>query len=538
MFTNIKMLNVNKINDEKKRVNQRLTKDGMRKQNVPAIIEAVALTLDPKAYQDESSTIDQQLSKMDREKREKKLMQYQLKNNPQTVSNFLVNKYSDGNFNKAGLDRYDNSEERKKLGITFDYHVYFKPEKEFNDRRANNKYVMSETIIDRTVGDNYTYHIPVWIDTTGEVPIFMTDYGEIVNDPASRGLLWSLKQLRDAIESRSFSVPPEADDILSQWGFIKNGRIVHDLKHGFMVEKYLKSIGNEDKKENAIKYLDTMVKALAEDDDLGDWIGDGDLNVDEPEQQIPEPEVVEEQKPEIEEQPQEEVVQEEVVEVTDPPVEISNIPEGETDEQKLAREKLEEEAKAKKLEELLKKQKEKEAALLKKQEEEAKALEKKREEEAEALKKKEEEEAKIREANRPPTAEESATGFQITPTSKKTTSTLYQLAVASRVPTVTYTQLTKGTANDVRTEIYVPLEGKLYVIRLRTGTQKLKLNIITSDLGQYKNGLKRWLEKGWIIPTAIPQNVVDLLKAKGFGDLIDGKHPKDMIPGFERAIRK
>ena len=234
------MLSVKKLNEERKQVNQRLTKDGLRKQNIPKIIEAVALTLDPKAYTDESSTIDKQLAVMDREIKEKKLMAYQLKTNPQNVSNFLANKYSDGNFNVGVVDRYDNSDERKKHGITFDYHVYLKPESELKvpkEKRGHNKYILSEPVHDRSTGDSYTYHIPVWMDTSGEVPFYMTDYGENLSDPNSKGLLWALGRLRSAIDSGLYRVRPEVEEILTQWGFLDNGKIVHDIKRGVIVEK-------------------------------------------------------------------------------------------------------------------------------------------------------------------------------------------------------------------------------------------------------------------------------------------------------------
>lgn len=272
------MLSVNKINAERKEVSQKLTKEGLRKPNVPKVIEAIALTLDLKAYVDESTTIDKQIAIMDREIKEKKLLDYKLRNDPQNVSNFLANKYSEGNFNRGVVDRYDNSEERKKHGITFDYHVYFKPDKRIkSENRGHNKFTLSDTIIDRSVGDSYTYHVPVWLDHSGDHPFYVTDYGEIVSDPKSRGLLWALRQLKNAIEGGRFQIEPEAETVLNQWGFLDNGKIIHDIKNGVMVEKYLKSFNNEDKKLNAVQYLDTMVKVDNEYED--DWWGDYDPDI-------------------------------------------------------------------------------------------------------------------------------------------------------------------------------------------------------------------------------------------------------------------
>ena len=49
------MLSIQKLNDEKKRVNQHLTELGIKKDNQKEIIEAVALTLQAKELQKEKS---------------------------------------------------------------------------------------------------------------------------------------------------------------------------------------------------------------------------------------------------------------------------------------------------------------------------------------------------------------------------------------------------------------------------------------------------------------------------------------------------
>ena len=252
------MLSIQKLNDEKKRVNQHLTELGIKKDNQKEIIEAVALTLQPKEFQNEKASVDEQLVLMKREKDEKKLLEYQLKTNPENVSTFLANKFSDGNFNRALSDQYDNTAERIKHGLTFEYHVYLPPDQKFDSKRGLNRYHLSETIIDRKVGDKYVYHVPIHIDSSQDVPFFVTDYGEVVNAGKPGGLLWALKGLRDAIDSGKFQLDPAAEVELSRWGFLVDGRIVHDIKGGVMVEKYLNTLQPE-KRVEAIKYLDTSL---------------------------------------------------------------------------------------------------------------------------------------------------------------------------------------------------------------------------------------------------------------------------------------
>ena len=254
------MLSVSKLNTNRARINQHNTSRGILKDKRDEIIEAVALTLAPKEYTGEEKTIDEQLSIMKREKDEKKLLEYQLKNNPQNVSTFLANKYADGNFNLAVKDRYDNSEERKKSGLTFDYHVYLPMDERYNGKRGHNKYALSDTILDRSSGDSYTYHLPIWINSEGEIPFFVTDYGEEVDNSNSRGLKWALQQLRIAIDSGRFFLDPLSEEILSQFGFLVAGKIIHDIKGDILVEKYLKSIHPPEKKAEAVRYLDFFVK--------------------------------------------------------------------------------------------------------------------------------------------------------------------------------------------------------------------------------------------------------------------------------------
>lgn len=255
------MLSVQKLNENRDRLRQLKTKRGIQKEKRDEIIEAVALTLSPAVYEGEEKTIDKQLAIMKREKQEKKLLEYQLKNNPMTVSTFLSNKYADGNFNVALRDRYDNSEERKKLGLTFDYHVYLPKNSSYDGNRVNTKYILSDPIEDQTTGDTYTYHVPVWIDSSGAVPIFKTDYGDEIDKPTSSSILWALSKLKTAVESRRFDLDADAYDTLKEWGFINDdGKIIHDIKNGVLVEKYLRSIIPEGRRAAAIAYLDRKIK--------------------------------------------------------------------------------------------------------------------------------------------------------------------------------------------------------------------------------------------------------------------------------------
>lgn len=252
------MLSIQKLNDEKKRVNQHLTELGIKKDSQKEIIEAVALTLQPKEFQNEEASVDKQLVLMRREKDEKKLLEYQLKTNPENVSTFLANKYSEGNFNRALTDQYDNSEERIKHGLTFEYHVYLPSDPKFDSKRGLNRYHLSDPITDRKVGDKYVYHVPIYIDSSQDTPFFVTDYGEVVNAGKPGGLLWALKGLRNAIDTGRFQLDPAAEVELSRWGFLVDGKIVHDIKGNVMVEKYLNTLVPE-KRVEAIRYLDSSL---------------------------------------------------------------------------------------------------------------------------------------------------------------------------------------------------------------------------------------------------------------------------------------
>lgn len=467
------MLNVKKLNEEKQRVNQHLTKHGLKKPNIPAVIEAIALTLEPKAYSDESATIDKQLEKMKREKKEKKLLEYQLKTYPQNVSSFLVNKYSDGNFNVGSIDRYDNSDERKKHGITFDYHVYFKPEKQHDAKRGHNKYVMSVPIVDRIVGDTYTYHIPVWLNTDGQAPFYVTDYGENVDDPNARGLLWALKELRGAIESKSLQISSQADSVLTQWGFLKNGKIIHDPKRGFMVEKYLKSIANTDKQVDAIKYLDTMIKQ--DQEDAESW-GDDVVVTDNTDDDIVTP-----GNPDA-------VVSENLI-VSDNAGDDGSItlPHGVTKTVAPSTMSIEGSNKNVNTDSI---------------------------------------DDDVDDNEWP--------GLKVTPGEYKDQS-LEQIAKANNIKITVYTQLPTRDSKKVQSTIEVPLPEGLYIIRLRTGTQKVNINNALNDIFRYRNSLKSQLSKGYIANASPTPRVEELLKSKGFGALLEGNSPGTIVHGFEVA---
>ena len=206
-----------------------------------------------------------EMAEMRREMAEKKLLQYQIRNK-RTINDFLKSKYSDGNFNEAVIDGYDNTETRLKNGIAFEYHVYFektvKPDGTdlHLESRPNNHYFVSNELVDYTTGDSYFYHLPVYYSENSLQKQLKTDLdGELINlsglSESKNGLVHALNTLSSIIKESKTSVDSNVNSILKRHGFINpSGKLQFAIEKNLLVEKYLKSI-KSDTKHNAIVYL-------------------------------------------------------------------------------------------------------------------------------------------------------------------------------------------------------------------------------------------------------------------------------------------
>ena len=473
------MLSIQKLKNDKQKVNQHLTERGIKKENQKAIVEAVALTLQPKEFQSEQKSVDEQLAIMKREEEEKKLLAYQLKTNPETVSTFLANKYSDGNFNKAVVDQYDNTDERIKKGLTFEYHVYLPEDKKFDDQRGKNRYHLSRPITDHRVGDKYIYHIPVHLNSEGDVPYFETDYGEVIGNPKSRGLLWALDQLRIALDSGKFQINPEAEVELSRFGFLEDGKIVHDITGDVLVEKYLNTIAPE-KRVEAIEYLDSSLKRHSPKDIEPDKIIPATPNKSSKNVKKYKKNSTPSEKPvaPIPEVDQDTTLEIEPVETTTTTTTTTTPPPAPVPAPVAA---------------------------------------------------------PVAAPITAPVAVTSDPTIPITPGEYKGMN-LEQIAKINKIPVIDYTQVkNRADSPDIIETIYVLIPNKLYRINIRTGTRTVKANSIESELKTYDQLAKKYVTQGLLTAITHSSRVASLLRDKGFSALNDGKEPPLSVSLFSPA---
>lgn len=205
-----------------------------------------------------------ELAEMKREIDEKKLLQYQLRVKKGNVNEFLKAKYSDGNFNAAELNGYDNSQQRLNNAITYEYHVFFNKLYKSNgddfyaDLRPPQEWVISKPLVDK-VGDTYFYHIPIRQHITpANEQEYVTDYGEELSlqgiPKKNDGIVYALNVLHQKQQDGVNGFDRNVINILRQNGFLnKENQIKFDLK-GKLVEKYLKGIMPE-KQKQAMEYL-------------------------------------------------------------------------------------------------------------------------------------------------------------------------------------------------------------------------------------------------------------------------------------------
>lgn len=214
--------------------------------------------------------VNNQLQTMKQEIREKKLLEYQLNSKKGDVNEFLKRKYSDGNFNEAIFDGYDNSENRILNDITFEYHVFFDRRGDpkdasidrYRDSRPADSWILTKPLVS-SVGDRYIYHIPIRksVNSSG-VPIYETDEDEELDyngkSLSKDGLVYALNDLYDRMQKNLNNIPPMTYKILESFGFISNNKLKLDIK-GYLVEKYLNGYLPTKRKE-VIEYLNKGFK--------------------------------------------------------------------------------------------------------------------------------------------------------------------------------------------------------------------------------------------------------------------------------------
>lgn len=214
--------------------------------------------------------VNNQLQTMKQEIREKKLLEYQLNSKKGDVNEFLKRKYSDGNFNEAIFDGYDNSENRILNDITFEYHVFFDRRGDpkdanldrYRDSRPADPWILTKPLVS-SVGDRYIYHIPIRksVNSSG-VPIYETDEDEELDyngkSLSKDGLVYALNDLYDRMQKNLNNIPPMTYKILESFGFISNNKLKLDIK-GYLVEKYLNGYLPTKRKE-VIEYLNKGFK--------------------------------------------------------------------------------------------------------------------------------------------------------------------------------------------------------------------------------------------------------------------------------------
>lgn len=256
------MLTIKALNENGERHQIVVDKNGDRRivnPNQKKILGVIKSELSPVEFKSEEKAIDEQIKEMIQSTKEKKLLEWQLKTTPDKVSEFLRNKFSEGQFNIGIKDNYDNSINRKNSGITFEYHIYFDSDSALDSKRSDMKYVISPEIISHT-GDSYFYHIPVFRSDDG---LFYTDYDEKITadgKSASKegGLLFALNELAEARKKKLFAVSNLSYGYLADNGLVRNGKISLEIPD-LIVEKYLKKI-IPDKSHESMDYIESMFK--------------------------------------------------------------------------------------------------------------------------------------------------------------------------------------------------------------------------------------------------------------------------------------
>lgn len=231
------------------------------KKNALQLLKATAMELKPVRDITENESIDKDIKEDEKRTKEIALLKKQMATPGQTVNQFLLQKYSD-NINTAVslIDQYDNSPERIKAGLNYEYHVYFPTQEEFDSYRVDNKYIIIGPIKDFRLGDLYYYHIPIYVKEHSTT--YTTDFSEELNlDGTSKnkdGLVNALNSFKTAIEKQSLTLNDDDFKIVKSYGLLTtDNKIKLDIVGNMKVEKYLLSIA-PDKREQALEYLNSI----------------------------------------------------------------------------------------------------------------------------------------------------------------------------------------------------------------------------------------------------------------------------------------
>lgn len=213
-----------------------------------------------KTVETAAENVPVELQTKDDEKKELKLLEYQLKNKDMTVNQFLLDKYTEGNFNTATRDGYDNSKKRIEAGVEYEYHVYFPYDKENDAKRPPNFLISTDEIVDFHTNDSYFYHFAIFENDSATYKLDYT--GETINKNGvkvvgEKKLFSALQILAEHVKNDN----PRFNDVeyvqLQQEGFItKDGQMKLDIS-GMLVSKYFKGFKNE-KKNIGLEYLNNV----------------------------------------------------------------------------------------------------------------------------------------------------------------------------------------------------------------------------------------------------------------------------------------
>jgi hypothetical protein len=247
------------------------------KPNALELLNAKAVPI--KSMQDhnvDEIAVPGELKQLENEAKEVTLLRHQLANTPQDVNTFLLNKYTDGtSFALAEKNKYDNSDERKRVGISFTYHVFYPEDPNNTLERANNKYVITDKLLDTATGDEYFYHFPIRKCLYKQLPYYQIDvFNELINtDGTTAGIptdypgggnriFHSLQTLAAQLRVGVPNLPRDVYKCLVENEFMStSGKLDLAVKTGVMVEKYFLKFDSMDRKPHGIRYLEKQFKA-------------------------------------------------------------------------------------------------------------------------------------------------------------------------------------------------------------------------------------------------------------------------------------
>ena len=220
-------------------------------------------------YRRGEEQIETEIAEMNQEKREKKLLVYQLLKNKEDVNQYLLSKYTDGNFVQAVVNGYDNSEQRLNNSIKYEYHVFFntKVDREgediYNDYRPQMEFIKTKEIFNQ-FGDSFIYHFPIRQKLIDSKPTYLTDDDEEIvavklTSNSKNGIVYALERLRKNQDDNTNIFSESSILALRKYGFLnKNNKLRLEIPN-LAVEKYIRSYTPERKKD-VMDYLNNYFK--------------------------------------------------------------------------------------------------------------------------------------------------------------------------------------------------------------------------------------------------------------------------------------